>query len=76
MKCIKINVNGSELGTTTTNDGSGFIVCDLNQASPNPPPSRGKKLCLPVWDETSLSSSTSSNLFEKKLPAKDNLSTA
>ena len=47
-KHIKIYVNGSELGTTTTNDGSGYVVCDLNQASPNPPPSRGKQLHLPV----------------------------
>ena len=76
MKHIKINVNGSELGTTTTNDGPGFIVCDLNQASPNPLPSRGKQLHLPVWDETSSSSLTSSNLFDKKQPAKDNLSMA
>ena len=60
MKHIKIHVNGSELGTTATNDGPGFIVCDLNQALPNPPPSRGKQLCLPVWDETSSSSLTSS----------------
>ena len=74
MKCVKINVNGSELGTSSTNDGPGFIVCDLNQASPNLPPSRGKQLHLPVWDETSSSSSTSSNSFDKKPPVKDNLS--
>ena len=58
MKHTKIIVNGSEFGTTTTNHGPGFIVCDLNQASPNPPPTRGKQLHLPVWDETSSSSLT------------------
>ena len=68
------HVNGSELGTSITNDGSGFVGHDLNEASPNPPPSRGKQLHLPEWDETSSSSSTSSNLFDKKPPAKDNLS--
>ena len=31
MKHIKINVNGSEFGTTTTNPGPGLIVCELNQ---------------------------------------------
>ena len=64
MKHIKIHVNASELGTTTTNGGSGFVVCHLNEASPDPPPSRGKQLHLPVWDETSSSSSTSSNTFD------------
>ena len=38
MNHIKIYVNGSEFGTTITNPGPVFIVCDLNQASPNPPP--------------------------------------
>ena len=69
---IKINVKGSELGTTTTNHGS--VVHDLNQASPKPPPTRGKQLCQPVSNETSSLSSTSSNLFDKKPPAKDNSS--
>ena len=60
-----IHIHGSELGTTTTNEGSGLVVCHLNEASPN----------SPVWDEMTLSSSTS-NTFDKKLPAKDNLSMA
>ena len=70
-KCIKTFVKGSEFGTTITTSGCGFILCDLNQVSPSPPPTRGKQLCLPDDDETSLLSLTSSNLFDKKPPAKD-----
>ena len=74
LRHIKIHVNGSEFGRTPTNEGSGFVV--HNEASPNPPPSRGKQLCLPVWDETSSSYSRSSNIFDKKQPVKDNSSIA
>ena len=66
----------SRLGTTTTNEGSGFVVHHLNEATPNPPLSRGKQLHLPVWDETSSSSSTSSNTLNKKSPDQDNSSMA
>ena len=44
MKCIKIFVNDSDFGTTITTSGHGFIIHDLNQVSPNAPPTRGKQL--------------------------------
>ena len=43
MKHIKIHVKGSEHGRITTNEGSGFVVHHLYEASPNPPASRGKQ---------------------------------
>ena len=37
IRHIKIPVNGSELGRTTTNEGSGVVAHHINEAPPNPP---------------------------------------
>ena len=78
MKYIKIHANGFELGRTTTNDSSGFVVHHINEASPNPPHSSGKQLHLPVWDEmsSSSSSSASSNILDKNPSVKNDSSKA